>query len=200
MADRSNSVCEQIDRRLFGEPMKLALRRVLNGESYRQAAEAEGIDHADLWKAACSIPELCEEHLRAWRASWGRRLPDDVAAPPGEGRTTKGRAATLNQRQPGGRNGAGDASVSSLGTPRNAASRIVAVKGRLPPPLRRIRVLCIVAEPSPANDAAVPDSSAPDVEVAELRALRFCSHFAPSDGTSCGSSRPYSAQCSRMCK
>ncbi len=55
--------------------MKRALRRVLNGESYRQAAEAEGIDHADLWKAACSVPELCEEHLRAWRASWGDEFP-----------------------------------------------------------------------------------------------------------------------------
>lgn len=57
--------------------MKQALRRVLCGESYRGAAAAEGIDHAYLWRAARTIPGLCEAHLRAWRASWGNEFPPE---------------------------------------------------------------------------------------------------------------------------
>ncbi len=75
MAEQKGNIRDQIDRRRFGRPMKQALRRVLIGESYRQAAEAEGIDHADLWKAARSVHGLREEHLRAWRASWGDEFP-----------------------------------------------------------------------------------------------------------------------------
>jgi hypothetical protein len=37
MAEGPLNARERIDRRRFGEPMKRALRRVLNGESYRQA-------------------------------------------------------------------------------------------------------------------------------------------------------------------
>jgi hypothetical protein len=75
MAEGALNARERIDRRRFGEPMKRALRRVLNGESYRQAAEAEGIDHADVYKAAKSIPGLREAHLKAWRESWGPAFP-----------------------------------------------------------------------------------------------------------------------------
>jgi len=74
---RNGNIREQIDRRRFGRRMKQALRRALNGESYRAAAAAEGIDHADLWKAARSIPGLRDAHLRAWRASWGDEFPPE---------------------------------------------------------------------------------------------------------------------------
>ncbi len=77
MAGQKGNIREEINRRRFGIPMKQALRRVLNGESYRQAAAAEEIDHADLWKAATSIEGLCEEHLRAWRESWGDEFPPE---------------------------------------------------------------------------------------------------------------------------
>ena len=39
-----SSIREQIDRRRFLRPMKEALRRVLCGETYREAAAAEGVD------------------------------------------------------------------------------------------------------------------------------------------------------------
>jgi hypothetical protein len=77
MAQQNGNIREQIDRRRFGRRMKQALRRVLIGESYRAAAAAERIDHADLWKAATSITGLCEEHLRAWRNSWGDEFPPE---------------------------------------------------------------------------------------------------------------------------
>jgi hypothetical protein len=73
--EQRGNIREHIDYRRFGRKMKQALRRVLVGESYRAAAAAEGIDHADLWRAAGSIPGMCEEHLRAWRASWGDEFP-----------------------------------------------------------------------------------------------------------------------------
>ena len=75
MAAGPFNVRELIDRRRFGEPMKRALRRVLNGESYRTAARAEGIDHADVYKAAKTIPGFREAHLKAWRESWGPAFP-----------------------------------------------------------------------------------------------------------------------------
>jgi len=74
---RNGSIREQIDRRRFSRRMKQALRRVLVGESYRAAAAAEGLDHADLWKAARSVTGLRTEHLRAWRASWGDGFPPE---------------------------------------------------------------------------------------------------------------------------
>jgi hypothetical protein len=75
MAEGPLSARERIDRRRFGEPMKRALRRVLNGESYRQAARTENIDHADVFRAAKSIPGLRDAHLRAWRDRWGAAFP-----------------------------------------------------------------------------------------------------------------------------
>jgi hypothetical protein len=77
VTEQTGNIREQIKRRGFGEPMKRALRRVLIGESYRAAAGDEGVDHADLWKAANSIAGLSEEHLRAWRASWGDEFPPE---------------------------------------------------------------------------------------------------------------------------
>ena len=55
--------------------MKQALRRLLAGESYREAAAAERVDHAYLWRAAGSIGGMREAHLRAWHTSWGDRFP-----------------------------------------------------------------------------------------------------------------------------
>ena len=47
-AEPAPNIREAIDRRRFGEPMKRALRRVLNGASYRSAAQAEGVDEPHL--------------------------------------------------------------------------------------------------------------------------------------------------------
>jgi homospermidine synthase len=76
MTRPKGSIREQIDQRRFHKPMRQALRRVLSGQTYREAADAEQIDHAHLWRSAMSIEGLCEEHLRAWRASWGDELPE----------------------------------------------------------------------------------------------------------------------------
>ena len=75
MTEETSHIREIIDRRRFSEPMKRALRRVLNGESYRTAARAENIDHADVWKAAKSIDGLREAHLRAWHDGYGEAFP-----------------------------------------------------------------------------------------------------------------------------
>jgi hypothetical protein len=75
MTDETPNILEALERRRFGPRMKRALMRVFEGESYRSAAEAEGIDHADVFKAARSIPGLRESHLRAWRDGWGEAFP-----------------------------------------------------------------------------------------------------------------------------
>ena len=77
MTGQKGNLRELIDGRRFGKPMKRALRRVLAGESYREAATAEGIDHADVWQAARSISGLRQEHLRAWRKRWGDKFPKE---------------------------------------------------------------------------------------------------------------------------
>ena len=75
MIQQMGNIREQIDSRRFQRPMKQALRRLLNGQSYREAATAEGVDHSYLWRAAGSIPGLRDAHLRAWSAKWGNELP-----------------------------------------------------------------------------------------------------------------------------
>ncbi len=77
MAGHNFNIREQIDRRRFQRPMKQALRRVLVGESYREAAAAEHVDHSYLWRAAGSIEGFREAHLRAWRESWGDEFPPE---------------------------------------------------------------------------------------------------------------------------
>jgi len=77
VAAQKGSIREQIDRRHFQRPMKQALRRLLTGQSYREAAEAERVDHAYLWRAAGSIGGLREAHLRAWRDRWGAEFPPE---------------------------------------------------------------------------------------------------------------------------
>jgi hypothetical protein len=71
------SIAEEIERRWFGPRMKHALRLVLQGESYRRAAELAGLkSHQDVARVAASIPGFQELHLRAWRASWGKEFPN----------------------------------------------------------------------------------------------------------------------------
>jgi hypothetical protein len=75
MSEAATHILEQLDGRKFGEPMKRALRRVLEGESYRHAAAAEGIDHSDVHRSAKSVPGLIEAHLAAWRDGWSEAFP-----------------------------------------------------------------------------------------------------------------------------
>ena len=70
-------IAEQIERRWFGPRMKQALRLVLEGKSYRHAAELAGLkSHQDVARAVASIPGFREVHLRSWKASWGEQFPE----------------------------------------------------------------------------------------------------------------------------
>ena len=64
-----------IARRRFYDATKAALIAVLEGQSYRQAAEAHGVRWRDLHRAARTVPGLREAHLRAWQRSWGQTVP-----------------------------------------------------------------------------------------------------------------------------
>jgi len=75
--------------RRFSEPMKRALGRLLDGDSYRRAAEGEGVGYRDLHRNAQTVGGLRVAHLEAWRDYWGpaiapawkhhlRRLDDDL--------------------------------------------------------------------------------------------------------------------------
>ena len=66
-----------IDKRRFGPSMKLALHDLLgsNGFSYRNAAEANGVDWRELHRNAKTVPGLREAHLRTWRDWWGDAFP-----------------------------------------------------------------------------------------------------------------------------
>ena len=68
--------------------MKAALRKTLDGTSYRAAGSECGVDYRDLHKNAKRLG-LDRAHLEAWRAYWGpaiapawkhplRRLDDDI--------------------------------------------------------------------------------------------------------------------------
>ena len=64
-----------IEARRFAPAMKAALRRLLAGESYRQAAEAEGVGYRELHRNGGTVEGLREGHLRAWRERWGGAFP-----------------------------------------------------------------------------------------------------------------------------
>lgn len=64
-----------IEARRFGPAMKRALGRLLEGESYRAAAGAEGVGWRELHHNAASVPGLRAGHLEAWRDHWGRAFP-----------------------------------------------------------------------------------------------------------------------------
>jgi len=63
----------RIESRRFSERMKAALRRTLDGTSYRAAGSECGVDFRDLHKNAKRLG-LDLMHLKAWRDSWGDRL------------------------------------------------------------------------------------------------------------------------------
>ena len=64
-----------IQDRRFSPAMKAALLALLEGQSYRQAAEAHGARWRDVHRAAGTVPGLREAHLRAWCGSWGPSFP-----------------------------------------------------------------------------------------------------------------------------
>ena len=66
---------DAIDRRGFSPRMKRALKRLLEGDSYRHAAEAQRVDWRDLHANAKRVQGLVEAHLVAWRRSWGEAFP-----------------------------------------------------------------------------------------------------------------------------
>ena len=78
----------RIESRRFSDRMKAALRKTLNGTSYRAAGSECGVDYRDLHKNAKRLG-LDRAHLEAWRDYWGpaiapawkhhlRRLDDDL--------------------------------------------------------------------------------------------------------------------------
>lgn len=69
------AIREEIEGRRFGQRMKRAFGRVLDGESYRAAAAAEGVGFRDLHRNAATVTGLRAAHLEAWRASWGSAFP-----------------------------------------------------------------------------------------------------------------------------
>jgi hypothetical protein len=72
---RAEEIRDAIDGRRFSHPMKRALQRVLDGDSDRRAAQAEGVGWRDLYRNAASVGGLREAHLAAWRAGWGAAFP-----------------------------------------------------------------------------------------------------------------------------
>ena len=72
----------EIERRRFSRPMKRALVRLLQGQTYRAAATAEGVDFRNLAKNAKSVVGLRDSHLAAVRSRWdqeGRTVPPHLA-------------------------------------------------------------------------------------------------------------------------
>lgn len=71
----SESITRSIEARRFSPAMKRALARVLAGESYRKAAEAERVGWRELHRNAGTVEGLRDAHRRAWRDGWGRAFP-----------------------------------------------------------------------------------------------------------------------------
>jgi len=70
-----SSIREEIERRRFGPAMKRALARLLDGDTYRAAAEAEGVDWRSLHWNAGHVDGLREARLIAWRDACGDSFP-----------------------------------------------------------------------------------------------------------------------------
>jgi hypothetical protein len=64
-----------IEARRFSAGMKAALQRVLKGESYRMAAEGEGVGWRELHRNAGTVSGLRDAHKRAWLEHWGAAFP-----------------------------------------------------------------------------------------------------------------------------
>lgn len=68
----------EIERRRFSRPMKRALVRLLQGQTYRAAATAEGVDWRNLSANAKRVDGLRALHLKAVKDRWqreGREIP-----------------------------------------------------------------------------------------------------------------------------
>ena len=68
---------QAVDHRRFGPRMKVALKALLEGDSYRHAARVAGVGFRELHRNALSVPGLREAHLRAWHGSWGPDFPPE---------------------------------------------------------------------------------------------------------------------------
>ena len=71
----AEELAQRLSGRRFHEPMRQALELVRRGESYRAAADAEGVDYRELHRASSSVPGLLDHHRVAWRVGWGDRFP-----------------------------------------------------------------------------------------------------------------------------
>ena len=57
---------DEIDSRGFGPNMKAALKLLLDGESYRAAAEQTGVGYREVYRNAASVGELRDAHKLMW--------------------------------------------------------------------------------------------------------------------------------------
>ena len=77
MTETAQHIGAAIEGRRFAPAMKRALHRALQGESYRHAARAEGIErvYREVWRNAGTVPGLRDAHLEAWQQRWGESFP-----------------------------------------------------------------------------------------------------------------------------
>ncbi len=66
---------DEIDSRGFGPNMKTALKLLLDGESYRSAAEQTGVGYREVYRNAASVGELRDAHKLMWLELWGDDFP-----------------------------------------------------------------------------------------------------------------------------
>ncbi len=70
MISTTDKLRQAIDQRRFSEPMKSALKALLDGDSYRTAAEKAGVEYRQVHRNAGTVAGLREAHLLAWRDDW----------------------------------------------------------------------------------------------------------------------------------
>ena len=66
---------DEIDSRGFSQNMGTALKLVLDGESYRAAAEQTGVGYREVYRNAASVGELRDAHKLMWLELWGDDFP-----------------------------------------------------------------------------------------------------------------------------
>ena len=80
-----DEMIRRIESRRFSDRMKAALRKTLDGTSYRAAGGECGVDYRDLHKNAKRLG-LDRTHLEAWRDDWGPAIapawvfPDSIGS------------------------------------------------------------------------------------------------------------------------
>lgn len=67
---------QDLSGRRFSEPMKRAIQRLLEGETYRAAAQAEGVDYRNLATNAATVEGLKARHLQAVTQRWREQGKD----------------------------------------------------------------------------------------------------------------------------